>query len=387
MRHAREVVEAMHLNIPAWLYTALDQALVEAGATAPLPQRREVIDRLISAWNLEGRRFHNFRYLAHVFERLDELEGATSSPELLRLAMAFRGAIDELGWEEADVHPSPAAVPALVSMKDLTDLGISSAQAERIEGLVVQLAEHRAREEDFEARILIDADLASLAAPPQRYREFLENLRLEAANLSEEEFLRRREGALRHLLQRSQIFSTPVASQWEDAARENLEAELAATERKLTRLRAERDGGERSNESADSFGGDHPAPGGIGGVVDGRVRRDPRVLRISRAQKLRKLEADSVFKSAVDKDRSPARPSGPPFDSADEEVEATAEGDLRGASEAALPTLSGREASRSAIDEDQTTDTSTLESVADLVELARSRGRRSGGTAGRGSSL
>lgn len=359
-----EVVEAMDSKIPAWLYDALDQALLDAGATAPEESRRAVLDRLISAWNLKGRHFHNSRYLAHVFERIDELEGATSCPELLRLAIAFRGAIDEIGWEESDLLPTPVAIPAMVSLQDLTDLGIPGEQSQRIEDLILELARHRAREEDLEAKILIDADLAALAAPPQRYRDFLENLRLEAENLSEEEFLRRRHHAVSNLLARTQIFSTPVAAQWEDAARENLEAELAATERKLARLRGRQGvepsaAPESSERSRPQAGASTPSPS----------RRESRVLRISRAQKSQRLRdgAEAVPSRTVAEGVRQDQTSPNP----------------KPASRPAVSPEGGDAAGRAVAlhvgADDQTTNTSTLELVADLVEMARARARKSGG--------
>lgn len=338
----------MRSSIPGWLKAALDQALVEAGATAPPQRRRELVDRLISAWNLDGRRFHNFRYLAYVFERLDELEGATSEPELLRLAAAFRGALDELGWEETTPVPSPAAVPAMVSVKDLTDLGIPQPQAQRIETLITQLSRHDPRHDDLGARILVDADLAAFAAPPQQYREFLQQLRLESANLSEVEFLRARKAVLCNLLRRSQIFSTPVASQWEDAARENLEAELTATKRKLARL----DGADEGDDAApEMLGTGEDAPEDLAEQIERPVKNDRRVLRISRAQKLRRLEADQASDDG-------------------DGTEGTAQAQASaGTASRKLPPAEQPPV------EDYTTDTSTLESAVDLIESRRARAR------------
>ena len=351
----------MGSNTPSWLYSALDEALVAAGATAPEIQRREVIDRVIAAWNLEGRRFHNGKYLGYLFERIDELEGATSEPEMLRLAAAFRGALEEPGWEELSSAHELGAIPAMVSIEDLTALGIPEARTERIVTLINQLAYHTPDRSDLGARLLVDADLAALAASPQQYREFLSHFRAEALHLSEVDFLRARRHVLQRLVNRTHIFSTPIASQWEDAARENLEAELGATERKLRSLQVEIPEVEEEPHYLQDRARDT--------VLAEKSSGESKVLRISRAQKVKCLEDDQEA-AGISADTTDARPpssdpTGPPPPS----VHPTS--------------LGGRERPSDVADAHETSstrstvaDTSTLETVADFIENRQSRSRR-----------
>ncbi|WP_129587595.1 HD domain-containing protein [Actinomyces minihominis] len=328
-------------STPPWLHVTLDDALVSAGATAPEEDRRAFIDRIIEAWNYKGRSFHNSRYLAYVFERLDELEGAMSDPELLRLAAALRGAIEEPGWEESESQRTPAVIPALVNIGDLLRLGIPSSTVERIGSLTEQLASHSPSPEDLDAKILVDADLAALAAPPQQYREFLSHFREEAPHLSEVDFLKARQKVLKLLCGQRRIFATPLASQWEDAARENLEAELDTTKRKLKSLRS----------SADTDADEEPvakeSPEGP------RERGTSRVLRISRAHKSEQI-------------RSMAEPNQSHL-----EVTATQMLENAVAKEEQEAAQRGEESHGG----NPVADTSTLESVADLMDR-QTRGRK-----------
>lgn len=343
-----EVVEEMGSKTPNWLYAALDEALVAAGATATESRRREVIDRLIAAWNLEGRRFHNGKYLGYVFERLDELEGATTEPEMLRLAAAFRGALEEPGWEELASAHELGAIPAIVSLDDLTGLGIPEAGRARIESLVEQLAYHTPNQADLGARLLVDADLAALATSPQQYREFLSHFRAEALHLSEVDFLRARRHVLQHLVNRTRIFSTPIASQWEDAARENLEAELGATERKLRNLQVTLSEGE---DEASHLPNRDP---GVNPRL--KAKGESRVLRISRAQKVACLQENPADQDLVPEQLPPSVP--PTLTNDDERPSGASDTHQVATSSSAVA------------------DTSTLETVADFIENRQPRSRK-----------
>ncbi len=323
---------------PMWLYAALDDALVQIGATADAAERKQLVDRVIAAWNLDGRSYHNARYLAYIFERLDDLEGATSEPETLRVAAALRGALEEPGWEESANHRSPAAVPAMVSVSDLVDLGVPRERALRVDALISQLASHNPDADDLEAHLLVDADLAALAAPPQEYREFLSHLREEVPHLSEVDYLRARRAVLRHLLDRPRIFSTPLASQWEDGARGNLEADLVATKAKLSKL-----SGDIEEEHEHTARKQQEKP---------RTRsKESRVLRISRAQKFARMDGES--RTA----QTPMPPAIPPRTT-------PPEGPVKGEEPQTV---------RPETEPDYASDTSTLESVADLIENSRPR--------------
>ncbi len=323
-------------NTPQWLDSALDEALVEAGATAPRQIRLAFVGRLTSAWNLGGRRLHNCKYLAGLFERLDQLEGATTEPEMLKLAAAFRGALEEPGWEESEELRGPTTFPPPVTWDDLRRLGISEQAVNRIEELTSQLSSHSPSDDDLGARILVDADLAALALTPQQYRDFRAKLREECAHMSERDYLVARQSVLRTLLDRRQIFTTPVAAKWEEAARENIEAELAGIEAKVSRLEEEKPGymppsfPPKSDSPPKPHPGSKPSPG----------KPHPRVLRISRSQKAARLSHEEAA----------------PAETREELLETTAEAETEQPHE------------KSSASDAYVSDTSTLESVADLIE-------------------
>lgn len=385
----------MRGTTPQWLYGALDDALVSAGSSAPAQTRRAFVNRVISAWNLKGRALHNCRYLGQVFEKLDELEGATPEPENLKLAAALRGALEEPGWEEAADMRGPTTFPAMVGLDDLKDLRIDEDVVSRVGSLADQLASHDPDDGDLGAKLLVDADLSVLASPPQQYRDYLTTLREEVPHMSEVSFLRARRNVLLHLLGRPRIFATPLASRWEDSARNNLEAELENVDAKLSRhvardgaaaqpdavappsfLPADRRRPSRARSEQSVLSEDHrplvqneDGDPSLGDMVDQfgssqRSRGHSKVLRISKSQKAARMKAST--------EESPGLPfGGEPIAAAAEHTGGDEDGGQWSEEDGTGTSTSTQ---RVIADTSQfVSDTSTLESVADLIETRNAK--------------
>jgi predicted metal-dependent HD superfamily phosphohydrolase len=94
--------------------------------------------------------------------------------------------------------------------------------------LVRLTRDHRPEPDDLAGQVLSDADLAILAAGRARYDEYVHDVRREYAHLDDETFRAGRAEVLRSLLAKPTLFHTACAqAAWEDAARANLERELA----------------------------------------------------------------------------------------------------------------------------------------------------------------
>ena len=212
---------------PPWLVDALDEALISAGATAGKEARACEISALLEAWNLEGRAQHNSRYLASLLERLAHVENAASEPALLCLAAAYRGATEEMGWEELGLAPVPSCVPAIVGSSTLSGLGVPEENVQRVGELVDALSAHSPDPSDLDAQLLVDADLAALAGSPQQCRTFQKGLREQMRHVTDEEFANARLQVVTALLSRPRIFHSPLAKTLEQRARKNLEGEQA----------------------------------------------------------------------------------------------------------------------------------------------------------------
>ncbi|MSS83371.1 hypothetical protein FYJ24_01050 [Actinomycetaceae bacterium WB03_NA08] len=179
------------------------RSLRSAGATAPDAALRDEAQRIIALW--DGAAL-NPRYLCLVLERLDEIDGPSPEPAVLRLGAAYRG-----------TYPDSST-------------GLDASTSQRIRDLGQHSEDACVPGNDLEAQLVADAYLAAQALSPQAYRKFLTALRQQFSEVTDVAFQRRRSLFLQRVLSRPRILRTPFAAKWESALRENLEGELARIE-------------------------------------------------------------------------------------------------------------------------------------------------------------
>lgn len=229
-------------DAPEWLLSAFQRSAVGAGATAAPEEIREVGQALVNRWSEPGREFHNLKHLVDVLVRVDELEEETHRPHLVRLAAWYHGAIFDSADRKAYANKGgeDEAASAVLAREQLVGLGVPEDSAQRVHDLVVALVRHTPDATDFDCAVLCDADLAMLAAEPQRYKEYLRDVRAEYSHLPLEHYVRARVHILRKLLARPSLFSSPLGAAWEEPARQNVSAELQRLEKELASLEAAR---------------------------------------------------------------------------------------------------------------------------------------------------
>lgn len=238
-------------DAPQWLLSAFTRSAQGAGATATVERIREVGSDLLERWSGSGRTYHNLRHLCDVLARVDELAEETHEPDLVRLAAWYHGAVFDSAQVAAYANRGgeDEIASARLAREQLTDLGVPAARVDRVHQLVIALVRHAADPADFDCAVLCDADLAMLAAEPQRYKTYLHDVREEYADIPTPDYLRARQRIVNKLLKRPSLFVSPLGAAWEEPARQNLGAEL----HKLDKVLAEIDA-----QAADAEGG---APG------------------------------------------------------------------------------------------------------------------------------
>ena len=191
-------------------------------AAWPLPDGAELRDDLIAAYGDPARGYHDTRHLAEVLHRLEELAEHETvfdrTPVLL--AAWFHDAVydGERDAEERSSVWAEQALPALVAE-------VVVAETVRL----VRLTEtHRPDDGDPNGCALSDADLGILAAPDDRYADYVASVRREYAHLDDDVFAAGRADVLRDLLAKPRLFHTAYAvDRWETRARANMETELS----------------------------------------------------------------------------------------------------------------------------------------------------------------
>lgn len=182
----------------------------------PLRGLFDVRDDLLRAWDRPG--YHDLRHLTEVLDRLDDLDraGATFDTVPVVLAAWFHDAV-------YDGQPQAEERSALLATETLPD-----PPAAEVARLVRMTEHHQAFPDDLNAAALSDADLAILAADPQRYDEYARDVRVEYSFVSDTDFRAGRAAVLGDLLAGPSLFRTPQGqSLWEERARANVTAEIA----------------------------------------------------------------------------------------------------------------------------------------------------------------
>jgi predicted metal-dependent HD superfamily phosphohydrolase len=244
-------------DAPQWLVPAFVRACVGAGATASPDDIERIGEALLARWCEPDRHYHNARHLADVLARVDELAQEAHEADLVRLAAWYHGAVFDAAERASYAHRGgeDERASAALARLELGELGLAPRAVNRVAELVGALDRHSPATGDADCAVLCDADLAMLAAEPQRYKAYLAEVRAEYAHLPVEEFVRARIAILRRLQQRPHLFASAMGHGWEEPARQNLDAELQRLERELAAIDAAQ-AGTRDDAGHDDAGHD-----------------------------------------------------------------------------------------------------------------------------------
>ena len=300
------------IDVPQWLSSAFTRSALALGATAPREQIEATCEALLQRWHDPDRRFHNLRHLIDVLARVDELAEETHNPDIVRLAAWYHGAIFNSTALRAYSRSGgeDELASADLAREELGALGLPEPVIGRVTDLIVNLKRHDADPRDIDSLALCDADLAVLAADPQRYRAYRKAVREEYAHIPPRHYLEARIAIVTKLLARRHLFLSPMGAQWEDAARENLRAELDRLQADLAAL-GECAPGESVREAEAALEASGSADGERRGDGDGdRTDRDPRVHGDQRVPH-RHAGTGTVFAPA--RAVPPSPPAGSPY--------------------------------------------------------------------------
>lgn len=188
----------------------------------PLKDADELRESLLASYSEPGRHYHDTRHLTEVLEALKDLQRAGNEFDDVAVGLAawYRRCVftgdrddDERSAVRAEDELFRRAAPSLVR-----EVGRLIRETETLEP----------EPGDANAAALVDAVLAVLKSPRERYDEYARDVRAEYSHLSDKEFRHGRKIVVKGLLARERIYHSEHGCQeWEAAARANLERELA----------------------------------------------------------------------------------------------------------------------------------------------------------------
>jgi len=184
------------------------------------PTSRTEWAAVVAAWSEPHRRYHDLNHLAAVLGLVDELAGAATDPDAVRLAAWYHDVVYDptrSDNEQVSAERARAGLRGLVSDRRLDEVA----------RLVLLTAGHDAAVGDADGAVLCDADLAVLASEPAGYAVYASAIREEYGHLSDAEFEAGRIAVLERLLALPELYRLPApAAEWTPRARANLTAEL-----------------------------------------------------------------------------------------------------------------------------------------------------------------
>ena len=180
-------------------------------------------DDLLARWTEPHRHYHTVDHLQAVLAVVNDNTEACADPMAVTLGAWFHDAV----YDPTRVDNEEAS--ALLAESVLPELRVTMAQVSEIARLVRLTATHDPLPGDRNGGLLMDADLAILAAPPDTYRAYTVAIRREYGHLDDATFAGGRAGVLANLLALPRLFhTTALRDRWEDVARYNVSTELAS---------------------------------------------------------------------------------------------------------------------------------------------------------------
>ena len=176
---------------------------------------------LVGRYREPHRHYHSVAHVAAVVEQVEDLAARVGleRPEATLLAAWFHDAVYDPRAADNERRSADLAVAALSAR------GAASALLARVEQMVLATAAHVPDEGDVEAAVLLDADLAILAASPLDYAAYAAAVREEYAFVPEAAFRTGRRKVIQALLSQP-LFRTQPMRPLEEPARENVEREI-----------------------------------------------------------------------------------------------------------------------------------------------------------------
>ncbi len=171
---------------------------------------------LLRRYREPQRHYHTLQHLEECFAGFDLLRDAAAHPGEVALALWFHDAVYDVRRHDNEERSAALAVHCLRAA------GAAGDAVQRVHALVMATQSHDAAG-DPDHGILLDIDLAILAAPPARFAQYEHQVRAEYAHVAEAAYRAGRRRVLDGFMARPRIYRTArFFAAYEAAARENL---------------------------------------------------------------------------------------------------------------------------------------------------------------------
>jgi predicted metal-dependent HD superfamily phosphohydrolase len=177
---------------------------------------------VMAAWREPHRRYHTLQHLGECIDLFERVGALAAHRAEVEVGLWFHDAVYDA--QRSDNEARSADWLREAAGAD----GVDGDVVERICGLIMA-TRHAALPSGIDAQLLVDIDLAILAAAAPRFADYERQIRAEYAFVPDATFVARRHAVLAAFLDRERIYSTSrLHDELEQRARVNLARALAA---------------------------------------------------------------------------------------------------------------------------------------------------------------
>ncbi len=195
------------------------QAGLQALGPRPVPQAQlaAVLDRLAEP----HRAYHTEQHIRECLQLFDAHREHAAAPREVEFAIWMHDAVYDPTARDNE------ALSADWAASLLSAAGADAAVLDAVVALILATKHDAAPAAGTDAALLVDIDLAILGAPPQRYREYCQQVRFEYAHVPDDAWRTGRRAVVQQLLSRAALYQTPALhEQLDTRARHKLRLEL-----------------------------------------------------------------------------------------------------------------------------------------------------------------
>lgn len=186
----------------------------------------ETFVELVACHSQPQRFYHTLNHIYEITLLEKKFEKNLTNPVRVKVAKWFHDCIYD---PKSSINEDNSAIFCSNSLKKLN---VASQVVETAQKDILASKNHILPKDNLKDRDLayfLDFDLWILASPPERYREYVDQIRQEYSHMNLEEGRLRRSKVLEQFLNRDRIFITEeMNKEYEDIARNNIKQELAS---------------------------------------------------------------------------------------------------------------------------------------------------------------
>ena len=178
-------------------------------------------EEIESCYSDNTRYYHNLEHLRYMLKLKEELNSVFKDQEVVLFSIFYHDIIYNVKRQDNELKSAELAV------KRLEELHFPTAKINACKNQIIATKEHL-KSADHDTNYLLDLDLAILGDRPEKYANYVDQIRKEYAIYPDFLYKKGRKKVLKHFLKLDRIFKTDYfIANYENIARKNLENELS----------------------------------------------------------------------------------------------------------------------------------------------------------------